>query len=171
VGKEAGRASHFKSEGCHCFNSQTNIQHLSCVIPFSNWRSLWALSTVRWDGGVAQVAEPWVQKAADAGPTSWWGSGLFLPSQLSMQTFLWRSYSHHMQSETVHTLKIPDIVSHTIVWTHGNTAHTRSTLVRWSVMAQVAREPESRNRSHMHIISLLKDRWTISTERKVKKGM
>ena len=51
----------------------------------------------------------------------------FLPSQFPVQTLLRCPYSPCVQSHastSVCTLKIPNTGSHTIVWTHGNTAHT-----------------------------------------------
>ena len=62
----------------------------------------------------------------DAGSIPRYGKWSFSQSQLSVQTLLRCSHSPHVQlhsSTSVRTLKITDTGSHTIVWTHENSAH------------------------------------------------
>ena len=79
-------------------------------------------------GRIAQLVERPTEKprrSTDAGSSPWCGKGFFSQSQLSVQTLLRCPYSPCVQSRgstSVCTLKIPHTGSHTIVWTHENTA-------------------------------------------------
>ena len=72
-----------------------------------------------WKGG---------RHRTDAGSSPCCGKGFFSHSQLSVQTF--RAYYVHTALTCSHmyrhlcVLKNNNAGSHTIVWTHGNTAHT-----------------------------------------------
>ena len=79
--------------------------------------------------GIAQLVERPTEKSG-AVPTRVksprWGQGLFSQSHLPLQTLLRCPYSPRVQSlasTSANSLKIPHTGSHTIVWTHENTAH------------------------------------------------
>ena len=83
-------------------------------------------------GGTAQLVKRRTEKArrnTDAGSSLRCGKGFFSESQLpvNFQRRLSRLYSPRVQSHAATSacaLKIPNTGSHTIVWTHENTAHT-----------------------------------------------
>ena len=67
------------------------------------------------------------QTGLDTGPSPRCGKGFFIPESASNADCLTVSLQPRVQSHaatSVSTLQIPNIGSHTIVWTHGNTAHT-----------------------------------------------
>ena len=66
------------------------------------------------------------RRNTDTGSIHRCGKGSIPQSQRSVQTLLRCSHSPHVQSHSstsVRTLKITDTGSHTIVWTHENSAH------------------------------------------------
>ena len=89
-----------------------------------------ALTLKSVDGvGIAQVVELLTEKPGTILTVRVPGAArdFFSQSQLPVQTVLRCPYSPRVQShasQSVSTLKIPNTGNHTIVWTHGNTAHT-----------------------------------------------
>ena len=80
--------------------------------------------------GTAQLAERQTKKARHSTGAGWsprCGKEFFSQSYLPVQTLLRCPYSPRVQSHaaaSVHTLKIPNSGSHTIVWTNENAAPT-----------------------------------------------
>ena len=84
----------------------------------------------RMRSGTAQLAERQTKKARHSTGAGWsprCGKEFFSQSYLPVQTLLRCPYSPRVQSHaaaSVHTLKIPNSGSHTIVWTNENAAPT-----------------------------------------------